>query len=110
MKDVLESIKFKDQEFRFKDFFIEIVVEVYRKVEDYIIKIQILFIIVGMYIKLEFQIFIEGLIIYKIDVVRKYVLIYGFGQYVVLLKIFRLRFLKEKIYYFIEFIFVSCYF
>lgn len=88
MKDVLESIKFKDQEFRFKDFFIEIVVEVYRKVEDYIIKIQILFIIVGMYIKLEFQIFIEGLIIYKIDVVRKYVLIYGFGQYVILLKIF----------------------
>lgn len=49
MKDVLESIKPKDQEPRPKDPLIETVEEAYQKAEDYTTKIQILSIIVGMY-------------------------------------------------------------
>lgn len=49
MKDVLESIKPKDQEPRPKDPLTETVVEAYQKAEDYTTKIQILSIIVGMY-------------------------------------------------------------
>lgn len=49
MKDVLESIKPKDQEPRTKDPLTETVVEAYQKAEDYTTKIQILSIIVGMY-------------------------------------------------------------
>lgn len=109
MKDVLESIKPKDQEPRPKDPLTETVVEAYRKAEDYTTKIQILSIIVGMYTKSELQTFIEGLTIYKIDAARKYASTHGPGQYVTPPKISRLRLSKEKIHHFIEFISAPCY-